>query len=190
MPQPQLGGADGGVWQQQRVFDVALGHGPRNIANAFGAQRISGNAADCHIHWRAGSSCAVQRGGQFRLQRHHPGALAKPGGHAADQATATDADQHAVGQPDLGLDLGAQRGGTGHHLDLVVGVHQERAAGLLARQTGFIGLGITFTCHGHCRAKLAQPITLGLAGDRRDKHLARHAQRLCRRCSRNAGVAA
>ena len=168
---------------------MTLGHGPGDIANAFGPQRISRNATHRHIHRRAGGACAVQRGRQIGLQRHHPGPLFKPGRQATNQTAATDTDQHAARQPGLGLDLGAECGRTGHHLHLVVSVHQHRAANPLALQTGFIGLGITFTCHGHCRAELAQPIALGLAGDGRYKHLAGHAQRLRRRRSGNARVA-
>ena len=132
----------------------------------------------------------MQRGRQLGLQRHHPGTLFKPGRQTTNQTAAAHTDQHAARQAALGLDLGAQGGSTGHDLHLVIGVHQHRAAEFLTRQAGFIGLGITFTCHGHCRAKLAQPITLGLARDGRHKHLAGHAQRLRRRRSRNAGIAA
>ncbi|ODV14151.1 MAG: hypothetical protein ABT20_00705 [Rubrivivax sp. SCN 70-15] len=125
-----------------------------------------------------------------RLECVDVGPAFEPGGDAGDQPAAADADQHALGQAGVGLDLGRQRAGAGHHLELVVGVHQQRAAVALARQAGGERVGVGRAADDDARTQRRQRGALGGTADLGHEDLARHRQRTGRGGHRDAGIAA
>ena len=133
--------------------------------------------------------CAVEGRREHRLERLDPAAVLEPGRDAGDQPAAADADERAIGQAGLVLDFGRERAGAGHDLRLVVGVHQQRAALLLALQARLQRLGIAAAADRDAGAELGQ---LGAAwpGCRPRARRPRSARRVpalrtrprCRRC--------
>ena len=95
-----------------------------------------------------------------------------------------------IGQASIGFDLSGQRARAGHHFGLVVGVHEQRAAGLLALQAGGQRVGIRSAADDHFSAQLGQCLALGSATQFRQKDFAPNAQSTCRFGHRNARVAA
>ena len=109
----------------------------------------------------------LQRRRQPGLDADHLDAALVPGGDAADQAAAADRDQQRIEVGRLLLELEADAARAQHGLDLVEGVHGQRARlgdiGLARRQR----LGVDLAADGQVGAVAADARDLGRRGDLR-----------------------
>ena len=111
----------------------------------------------------------LQRRRQPGLDAHDLDAALVPGGDAADQPAAADGDQQRVDLGRLPLQLEADAALPQHGLDLVEGVHRERAGLRDIRFAGGQGLGVDLAADRQLRAVAADARDLGRRGDLGDE---------------------
>jgi hypothetical protein len=175
-PEHFLSAPDVGVAHQHHAFDVHLGDGEHQLADAARRQRVRRDASGRCVDGPPRAKGFRQGRGRVRFDPDDLRAPRIPGGDAADQPTAADGHQQRVDGGGLYAQFQSDRALAEQGFDPVIGVDRHRARRGHPFLAGRQRVGVAIAPDDQLRAVLADALDLRRRGHRGDEDLGAHAE--------------